>query len=172
MNMRVFMLFITLFISCSPLAESASSIEAEKAADREAMRPIAESLGLSDEEFESRHNALMKARISLPQNFTNLVEAEPTYAGTWVTYQPNPMIVVAFAGTQGYQKGVALISEIAKNVGGFWVKYIKVQKAPISQNDLNNIRAKYENVLNANKVQYTSGIGLDEENKSYLSKYL
>ncbi|MEQ1530378.1 MAG: hypothetical protein ABL925_13770 [Methylococcales bacterium] len=114
---------------------SAAALEAERKVDLEALRPLSEAEGLSPEEFQYRDGILIKVAMSLPQMFNEQVKSDPAYAASWVQHQPKPVRYITFAGEDGYIRGKALVDKLASEFGGFWVDYVEVRKANISEKD-------------------------------------
>jgi hypothetical protein len=166
----IFLSVATTTLANAQTEPSPAAVEAQRQDDLEAIRPLAESEGLSPEELQARENILIKTKMSLPQFFMEKIQADPAYADTWVQHQPKPITIITFAGNQGYQRGKALVDAFAKEFGGFWVGYVEVRKANISQIELNKLRVKTEGVLRSNGIDFRSGIGHDDNSPdAYIS---
>jgi hypothetical protein len=130
---------LTTSLTNAQTTPSAAALEAERKVDLEALRPLSEQEGLSPEEFQYRDGMLIKLAMSLPQTFNEQVKSDPAYAASWVQHQPKPVRYITFADADGYKRGKALVDKLANEFGGFWVDYVEVRKATISERDLNKL---------------------------------
>lgn len=154
--------------AASGAAHDAWMTDVEKS-NKKRLRALLESLDLNAmKPAERRAVILQKVSVTLPDNLRKRLEADPAFAGKWVRYEPEPLLIFAFAGEDGYARGAAVVDEYAAKAGGFWVDYVEVRQAPISQAELIKLRDQFENALRANGILYYSGIGLDRESKSHL----